>query len=460
MVVSSLFQTWLNQWYDLNEIARRSNVFYFVEIADGDKGTVSIVPSGKEHEEFNENWRSKYRQEIKLGKFLRKWLKAEDVDFTDASIENYVNSFKSFFGKTLDFLVVEGGEIPEVYEECDGEGVCTSCMTNYTAYSEYMEVYSDHPDQIKMLVGRLNGKICCRALVWHTDSGMVVLDNIYATDLATKYKAAEYGKSQGWWVQDVSGSFHGGGWLSPEDNYQSSNSLPALFVTVETGYDSFPYMDTFDQLFKGYGLSNTYHYPDKGGADRCLDDTEGNTGGIYCEEEDVTVSEDDAVYSDYYQSYVNVYNSTYCDCVDTYVLDRDVVRLHDGEYAPDDYEDMFEWQGDYYLSEDGAYCQYNECTVPEEDVVVLEDTGEYMHEDAENEDGGFFYCASDGEAYSMVSAVMGRDGEHYYKENTVELENGWGYLDVDSSDYTEVDGSYYHVNDPELAELEAAYMNV
>lgn len=136
------------------------------------------------------------RTKIKIGRFLRKFIKTstlESISISDKDIEDFVNSFKSYFGNSTDVIkVVEGSEILHWYLEENyfmpiGKKIGTlwnSCM-RYHERNKYMKLYTKNSN-IKMAVYLVGDKVRTRALLWDGVSDSKgnpykIMDRIYST---------------------------------------------------------------------------------------------------------------------------------------------------------------------------------------------------------------------------------------------------------------------------------------
>jgi len=158
---------------------------------------ISFIPKSKlglEHAGFDE---SKYRTPLKIGRFISKFVSSEGIKafgVDQYDVETFVNLFKSFFDRDESRLkIVEGDDIPKYYlldnyyrpnAACVGT-LWNSCM-RYREKNQYMQIYANNPDKIKMLVLLSeDGKVKTRALLWEScqdRNGQTykVMDRIYS----------------------------------------------------------------------------------------------------------------------------------------------------------------------------------------------------------------------------------------------------------------------------------------
>jgi hypothetical protein len=263
-----------------NRVCRISNVLYHNEMPlfkyEGDFimvdeiDTISFIPKSKIEVSsgFSE---TKYRTKIKVGRFIKKFLKKETIqmfNINDSEIENFVNLFKSYFDNDISkFKVVSGKEIKKWYLEdnyflpngCRNGTLWNSCM-RYSEKNSYMNIYADNPDVVKMLVNiDENGLVKSRALLWESvedkdGKKYKIMDRIYSV------YDHEVNSFKKWATEN--------GYIY---KYEQSAKSELLFVTPEGVKDlrlsirldnwkirKYPYIDTFKYLnFRDGILSNT-----------------------------------------------------------------------------------------------------------------------------------------------------------------------------------------------------------
>ena len=130
--------------------------------------------------------------EIKLGRFLKQMaLKFNEVasktpginklDITDKLIETIYNKFVSYQqkGNMVEFL--EGSKIldgytRENYLSEDGGTIHNSCMSNR---HDFLGIYTENPNQVKLAVIYMSDKIAARCIVWTATDGKQYSDRVY-----------------------------------------------------------------------------------------------------------------------------------------------------------------------------------------------------------------------------------------------------------------------------------------
>ena len=232
--------------------------------------TLSFIPKSK-IEISNGFLETKYRTKIKVGRFIKKFLKKETLQmFTikDAEIENFVNLFKSYFDNDISkFKVVSGSEIKKWYLEdnyflvngCRTGTLWNSCM-RYEEKNSYMNIYAENSNVVKMLVNiDENGLVKSRALLWENvedkdGNKYKIMDRIYSV------YDHEVNSFKNWATEN--------GYIY---KYEQSAKSERLFVTPEGVKDlklkinldtwrmrRYPYIDTFKYFNHRDGiLSNT-----------------------------------------------------------------------------------------------------------------------------------------------------------------------------------------------------------
>lgn len=276
------------------------------------------------------------RTESSIGRTFRKMVIDIGKKYSDKTIENFVNVFKSFFDFKWNsegrFELVEGEIIRkwynlENYETRRGQ-LGNSCM-RYENCSSFFDIYVHNPEVCKLLVLYSNmerSKISGRALIWTLDNGKIYMDRAYTNEDSDIKLFEKYAEKFGWLIR----------W--------SSN----LSVKLEVfDFDEYPYMDTFSVLDvkKGILYSDSDRWP--GENLYFLQQTDGS----YKDSKDL-------VWSDYYGEYVNGE-----DCVELdgdYILRRDAIYLkYKDEYVHpnSDYVNS-RYEGDNILPEDYVWSDY------------------------------------------------------------------------------------------------------
>lgn len=211
-------------------------------------------------------WKNSKSCVIKVGRLVRNLLEDYNVEVSDKDIEKFTYVFKSLSDVKLEFKLVSGKEIEDIYRNNHVGG---SCMSG--SPKRYFEIYSDNPDVCKLLV-LYRGKIVVgRALIWKLHNvgescrsdikdKKRIMDNIYVSEEHLKEAFFIWMKSQG----DV---FH----LAKNEKYDNK-----LSVKVKNKkYEKYPYFDTLIKYDYHNGLLFNYY-------DDCVPSIElKSTGGGY-----------------------------------------------------------------------------------------------------------------------------------------------------------------------------------
>jgi hypothetical protein len=168
----------------------------------------------------------KRRRSLRFARFIE-WAKRKtSSDIPDAEtlvqISEMWGEYVYHRDEKFRFELVSGGELYDAYTE---DGSPYSCMQS--GYN--ISLYTENPERVSVLKLYFNGDYDSRALVWTTDSGRKVLDQIYPYDDSPQLRAMErYAKQQGWMVRR---------W---DDDYRHET------ITLRPPSDGrFPYIDTY-----------------------------------------------------------------------------------------------------------------------------------------------------------------------------------------------------------------------
>lgn len=166
---------------------------------------VSFMPSGKVTPDESENFNSRMRQEMSVGRLVNKLCPDK---FLQKDIEIFVNDFKGEMSKSFSNMkLVKGEEIRYWYldshytTQSSGD-INNSCMKGAKS-QPYFDIYCNNPEKCNLLI-LLNDdgtKIKGRALVWHelrkpTDRSY--LDRIYTVNDADKKLFIDYAIQNKW----------------------------------------------------------------------------------------------------------------------------------------------------------------------------------------------------------------------------------------------------------------------
>lgn len=232
----------------------------YVWFVSGDKETVvnksAIVPFDEKRVKI---WNS-FRNNIKIGRFVRSILTIAEIQFTDKEIEDFVNAYKSIYDITQNAFskleLVTGEKIAIWYDgekyESDRSVLGGSCMAGVD--SDYFDIYCKNPNcSLLILYSDNNGKISDgrfrsnkikgRALIWTTTTD-IFMDRIYTNDDSDVELFRKYAAEKGWWykVQNISAiSFN-------VSNGTTSKEAQYIVRLENSDFNRYPYFDSLIYL--------------------------------------------------------------------------------------------------------------------------------------------------------------------------------------------------------------------
>lgn len=232
---------------------------------------ISFIPYPRNQKVDSIN-NDKVKQYARPGKVARALLGDK---FNQHDYEVFSNEFR---GLSDDSIVFRIGETrvdfmlaynEENYLKITGT-LGNSCM-RYDRCEGYVGSYVDFGARI--LIGTVNGKVVSRAVLWHTDEDVVLLDRIYAISDAVRYATLDWARDNGYidcWKES--------------DSYDEPEAIePDIygkrFSVSCKGPDLVPYMDTFKYLMEtedgGFCLYNYYPVIDEPCTIYTLEGTDG-----------------------------------------------------------------------------------------------------------------------------------------------------------------------------------------
>lgn len=307
---------------------------------------------------------SKSRNSVKLGRFINRAIPG----LKDKDVEDFVNKFKaSINNKKERFEIVEGDQIPYWYESSKyaqfSGSLGNSCMAKKS--SNIFEIYSKNPEVCRMLILREGDVIWGRALIWKVNPGNdfeYFLDRQYTAKDSDVIKFRNYADEQGWSFK-TNNSHTSYSFVTYKGESKSINMSVQL---KNTKYNAYPYVDTFRRLDKENILHNDKNEEGNEG-DYLLDSTGGGyteiIGGVWSEWHDCRIPEDEAVWSDY---------------CDSYLRREDAVRISRGrrDWFPED-SDYVSWSNiydDYILLDDSVWSDiYDTYILDTDSMLVVEE---------------------------------------------------------------------------------------
>lgn len=145
-------------------------------------------------------WETKMRQNINIGRFLRKILPFEN----EKIIEDYVNEYKFIYNLLKTdigtFRKISGEEMRKWYLEKNyaigGGNLNQSCMRHLKSQKR-LAIYTQNPNKVKMLaIINYENQLLGRALLWKLDepSNAFYMDRVYITEDQYKKYFDDYAK--------------------------------------------------------------------------------------------------------------------------------------------------------------------------------------------------------------------------------------------------------------------------
>lgn len=190
---------------------------------------------------------NKYRVEIKIGRFLRKFI----PEVRDTEVEEFTNLYKSYVdGFGYEMEIVKGDDIIKYYNienqdiQNGGSSLDGSCMAysssseryNGNIVSKRLQFYSLN-ENCGLLILRYKGsiKIKGRALIWTTTNSKKYVDNIYVDNESDYFLYKKYIIDNGCTSMSVKGG-------DKPMEVESNEKIKELFSSREL---DLPYLDTF-----------------------------------------------------------------------------------------------------------------------------------------------------------------------------------------------------------------------
>jgi hypothetical protein len=258
---------------------------------------------------------TKSRNPISIGKFINKVLPNR---FTEKEREEFVNSFKSTIEKSNEeFILVSGSDIAFWYnkdnyktdENHDILGTLgNSCMSSKN--SEIFDLYVRNPDVCQLLILVEDEKLIGRALVWKLDSIKgsnfdYFMDRQYTIKESDVEKFRNYAKSNNWGYKEFNNHYSFKSIIFRGE----SHKVDMCISLSDKRFLNYPYMDTFRRYDPSTGnLYNDNNPSSVYGGQYLLDDTDGDytyiEEGVYSEWYGDIIDENDAIWSEKYETYI------------------------------------------------------------------------------------------------------------------------------------------------------------
>lgn len=240
-------------------------IFYLIEEVNENDSQIKrlIVYHNKENNGFEVFITKVKSTEVRLGRFLNRFLKSVNYNFIEKDIEDFSNEYQAYFNieqRIFDnFKVVKGEEIRYWYN-CKnyaseiGE-LGKSCM-RYEHCSPFFDIYCKNEKTCSLLIlTDDNNKLIGRALLWKMVQGYNYIDRIYTSK------------------ESYTNIFHK--WADINNYKMDTNKLDTVSVNKEW-YNYYPFMDTFSFFSPKEGILTT-HFTSKLKGLLELSDTEGHS---------------------------------------------------------------------------------------------------------------------------------------------------------------------------------------
>lgn len=350
--------------------------------------------------------KSKNRQNIKLGKGLRKIIHTTGLEFPnqDKAVEILVNDIKSRDVSKFSFKEEDFAEVPYCEMDFSNLGVgslANSCMNGKWSLVKF---YTKNSTSKVLTLTDNEGKLLGRGILWkgvqiiessHEETlqrgeEVTFLDRIYGSDVTIEM-FKKYCSANGI-MYKLEQSYSNRKWFV----YNDVKMKLEVCVKVDE-WEKHPYLDTMTFLDKEHGvLYNTeedYDYV-------ALTSTEGTALGAVCSQCGDDIDYDDVInidgatyceccceYSQTYEEFIPANEAVWCEEIDDYVFECDAVDVRGRGLYPETSGDIVrdlegEWIhcDDSRVLEHGEYCH-------EDDCMECEDCGEYFINEEINEYG-------------------------------------------------------------------------
>jgi len=314
--------------------------------------------------------------------------------YSSKEVEEFVNNFKNINKPSENkFLLVKGEDIRKYYlvsnYEQEAGDLGNSCM-RYDKCQKYLDIYVKNPEIVTLLVYVTEeDKVLGRALVWklndHKSSDIedaeIFMDRIYGKDDSVTQLFRDYSDKQGWARRTYSG-------YSQVRNVtykgEDHNYVDMRIKLDNANFNYYPYMDTFKRLRISDNLLFNDDNEEEDWSLTCTDGTYEDFGGVWSDYHDRRIPEDEAVYSDW---------------EDTYILRNYAVEVTLGSrryrgWYPEDHDSL-------------VYDEFREEWINENDAVY----SEFLDKSFFNEDEEYIITWVDDDIYSYAYNKFRGDNE-------------------------------------------------
>lgn len=343
--------------YTLIDITEKNDTISLIQVnritrANPDLG--ETLPYNIRDKKRGSDFWTKARTEIGIGRWTRRiFTEVHKSTVLDSKIEEFVNLYKSTIdGEDLSkFELVSGKDIKKWYHENNYDQIRgqlgNSCM-RYNKCQNFLDIYTKNPEVCQLLILKSDDekdKIIGRALIWKLTDGNYYMDRIYTINDSDRLLFQDYAR-----INKI------------ENSYDGNSSLKLEVKLGDYTYEKYPYMDTLvvynpttkilrddEDLWPGQGYIK-------------LQDT---SGGFEAE---------DAVYSEWHDTYISRENAIYCENVGDW-LDKDEAKYleYKNEWAaPTDDVVWSEYHSEYFFIDDAVYSELMSDTLYPDNKNVID----------------------------------------------------------------------------------------
>lgn len=261
-------------WIDISD---KNDTVTFIS----DRSANKIIGSNPEVDVF----KSKGRNEIKVGRLVRSILSELGEKVIDKDIEVFVNNYKASFDQNDNFKLVKGDEIAKWYfkgsYKSEKGTLGDSCM-RYDECQEYFDIYTENKCCQLLILLDDEDKLIGRAIVWEINkvnfnkecNSKYFMDRVYTMNDSDVIKFTNYAKSNNWLYK----------WrMNANDQEALIFKLGDDFFLGElnvklTNYkniEKYPFLDTIGFLNKKTGILSNVGFTDNN--QLMLGDTDGGS---------------------------------------------------------------------------------------------------------------------------------------------------------------------------------------
>ena len=343
--------------YTLIDVTEKNDTISLIQVNRITRGNPDLgetLPYNiRDKKKGSEFW-TKARTEIGIGRWTRRiFTEVHKSTVLDSKIEEFVNLYKSAIdGEDLSkFELVSGKDIKKWYHENNYDQIRgqlgNSCM-RYNKCQNFLDIYTKNPEVCQLLILKSDDekdKIIGRALIWKLTDGNYYMDRIYTINDSDRLLFQDYAR-----INKI------------ENSYDGNSSLKLEVKLGDYTYEKYPYMDTLvvynpitkilrddEDLWPGQGYIK-------------LQDT---SGGFEAE---------DAVYSEWHDTYISRENAIYCENVGDW-LDKDEAKYleYKNEWAaPTDDVVWSEYHSEYFFIDDAVYSELMSDTLYPDNKNVID----------------------------------------------------------------------------------------